>query len=87
MIGPGHGPAVGDPAAKLEEYIAHRLDRERRLLDAIDGGARSVDQMLDAAWSEVPAQLRPAATVTLAAHLDKLDGEGRLPPDVQRPGF
>jgi glyoxylase-like metal-dependent hydrolase (beta-lactamase superfamily II) len=87
VIGPGHGPAVSDPAAKLEEYIAHRLDRERRLLDAIDRGARSVDQMLDAAWSEVPAQLRPAATVTLAAHLDKLDGERRLPEGVQRPGF
>ncbi len=86
VIGPGHGPVVGDPAAKLGEYIAHRLDRERRLVEAIDRGARSVDQMLDAAWSEVPAQLRPAATVTLAAHLDKLGGEGRLPEGVQRPG-
>ena len=29
--------------------------------------------------------LRPAAAVTLAAHLDKLDDEGRLPDGVQRP--
>ena len=35
--------------------------------------------MLDAAWDDVPEQLRPAATVTLAAHLDKLQAEGRLP--------
>ena len=31
VLCPGHGPYVRDPAAKLDEYIAHRLDRERRL--------------------------------------------------------
>ncbi|MGO9820500.1 MAG: hypothetical protein ACLPTJ_07605 [Solirubrobacteraceae bacterium] len=41
--------------------------------------------MLDAAWGDVPEHLRPAATVTLAAHLDKLAGEGRLPDGVERP--
>lgn len=82
---PGHGPVVRDPAAKLEEYIEHRLGRERRLVEALDGGARSVDEMLDAAWTDVPALLRPAAAVTLAAHLDKLEDEGRLPAGVQRP--
>jgi glyoxylase-like metal-dependent hydrolase (beta-lactamase superfamily II) len=83
---PGHGPPVHDPAAKLDEYVEHRLDRERRLLDALAAGARSVDEMLDAAWDDVPEPLRPAATVTLAAHLDKLQAEGRLPAGVERPG-
>jgi glyoxylase-like metal-dependent hydrolase (beta-lactamase superfamily II) len=82
---PGHGPLVDDPAAKLDQYIAHRLDRERRLLQALAAGARSVDELLDAAWSDAPAVLRPAAAVTLAAHLDKLQDEGRLPPGVERP--
>jgi glyoxylase-like metal-dependent hydrolase (beta-lactamase superfamily II) len=82
---PGHGPLVEDPQAKLEEYISHRLDRERRLLAALDDGKRSVDELLDEAWNEVPPQLRPAAAVTLAAHLDKLAAEGRLPADVERP--
>ncbi len=45
----------------------------------------TVDELLDAAWTEVPEVLRPAATVTLAAHLDKLADEGRLPGGVQRP--
>ena len=85
LICPGHGPLVEDPAAKLDEYVAHRLERERRLLAALDGGGRSVDELLDAAWSDAPAILRPAATVTLAAHLDKLDEEGRLPAGVERP--
>jgi hypothetical protein len=33
----------------------------------------------------VPAALRPAAAVTLAAHLDKLEEEGTLPAGVERP--
>ena len=83
---PGHGPPVDDPAAKLDEYVEHRLDRERRLVDGLAGGARTVDEMLNAAWGDVPELLRPAATVTLAAHLDKLQAEGRLPAGVERPG-
>jgi glyoxylase-like metal-dependent hydrolase (beta-lactamase superfamily II) len=85
LIGPGHGPVVLDPAAKLDEYIAHRLERERRLVEALDSGLRSADELLDAVWDDAPAILRPAAAVTLAAHLDKLAEEGRLPPGVERP--
>lgn len=85
LICPGHGPLVEDPAGKIDEYVAHRLARERALLDALAGGARSVDELLDAAWADAPAMLRPAAAVTLAAHLDKLADEGRLPEGVERP--
>jgi glyoxylase-like metal-dependent hydrolase (beta-lactamase superfamily II) len=80
---PGHGPVVWDPAAKLDEYISHRLDRERRLVEALDAGLRSESELLSAAWPEVPAPLRPAAALTLAAHMEKLRSEGRLPPELQ----
>lgn len=82
LICPGHGPYVRDPAAKLEEYIAHRLDRERRLLEALHSGLRSRAELLEAVWSDAPAALRPAAALTLAAHLEKLVEEGRVPDDV-----
>jgi len=85
VLCPGHGPVVDDPQAKLDQYISHRLDRERRVLNALSGGKRSVDELLDEVWADAPAHLRPAATVTLAAHLDKLDDEGRLPEGVERP--
>jgi glyoxylase-like metal-dependent hydrolase (beta-lactamase superfamily II) len=85
VICPGHGPIVLHPAAKLDEYIAHRLDRERRLVAALDAGLRGADELVDRVWSDAPAALRPAAMVTLAAHLDKLDEEGRLPDGVERP--
>jgi glyoxylase-like metal-dependent hydrolase (beta-lactamase superfamily II) len=82
---PGHGPVVLDPAAKLAQYIAHRLEREQALVAALASGRRSVDELLDAAWADAPAQLRPVAAISLAAHLDKLEEEGRLPGGVERP--
>lgn len=82
LLLPGHGPPVADPRAKLDEYLAHRLDRERRLLAALARGCRTEAELLDAAWDDVPPVLRPAAAVTLAAHMHKLREEGRLPPGV-----
>lgn len=83
LLCPGHGPYVWDPQAKLDEYIEHRLDRERRLLAALDAGLRSRDELLDSAWSDAPPFLRAAAELTLRAHLNKLAEEGRLPPGVE----
>lgn len=81
----GHGPAVTDPTALLDRYLAHRRDRERRLVAALADGLRTIDELLDRVWDDAPAGLRLAAAATLAAHLDKLDEEGRLPDGVQRP--
>jgi glyoxylase-like metal-dependent hydrolase (beta-lactamase superfamily II) len=82
---PGHGPVVEDGQVKLDQYLEHRLDRERRLVAAVDAGRRTVDELLDAAWDDAPAELRPMAAMSLAAHLDKLEQEGRLPDGVERP--
>lgn len=87
LLCPGHGPPVADPQRKLREYLEHRLERERLLVAALQDGEREVQGLLDAAWSDVPAQVRPFAAITLAAHLDKLAEEGRLPEGVQRPSW
>jgi len=84
VLCPGHGPYVWDPAAKLDEYVAHRLERERRLVDALDAGLRTRDELLNSAWSDAPAELRYFAGLSLASHLEKLDEEGRLPEGVER---
>ncbi len=77
VICPGHGDEVWDPAAKLDEYLAHRLERERKLLAALEAGLRDEEDLLDAAWDDAPAAVRPFAAITLRAHLDKLREEGR----------
>jgi glyoxylase-like metal-dependent hydrolase (beta-lactamase superfamily II) len=82
-ICPGHGPVVWEPRERIAGYIAHRLERERKVLDAIASGASTNDEILDRAWSDTPIDtvpmLRAAAATTLEAHLDKLRDEGRLP--------
>jgi glyoxylase-like metal-dependent hydrolase (beta-lactamase superfamily II) len=87
-ICPGHGPFVHDPDARLELYLTHRLYREQRVVAALERGARTRDEILDVAWSEVDLDaapfLREAAGATLQAHLDKLAGEGRLPEGMPR---
>jgi glyoxylase-like metal-dependent hydrolase (beta-lactamase superfamily II) len=84
VLCPGHGPVVLEPAARLAEVLEHRRDRERRLVAALDDGLRTSDELLDRAWSDAPSVLRSAALVTLTAHLEKLDEEGRLPEGVER---
>jgi glyoxylase-like metal-dependent hydrolase (beta-lactamase superfamily II) len=80
VICPGHGPPVWTPREKLDQYLSHRRERERRLIAALEAGLYERDELLDAVWDDAPAALRPAAAITLAAHLQKLRDEGRLPP-------
>src|SRR2546426_9069751 len=38
IIYPGHGPVVEGAGRKIEEYLAHRRDRERQVLRALEEG-------------------------------------------------
>jgi glyoxylase-like metal-dependent hydrolase (beta-lactamase superfamily II) len=87
VLCPGHGPPVWDAQSRLEQYAAHRIDRENHLTMALAEGLSTIEELLDAVWSDVPSQLRPVAAATLAAHLDKLEEEEVLPPGVERPRF
>jgi glyoxylase-like metal-dependent hydrolase (beta-lactamase superfamily II) len=82
VLYPGHGPEVADPQAKIAEYIAHRQEREDRLVAALDRGERRRPALLAEVWDDVPEQLRPAAAIAMQAHLEKLEDEGRLPDDL-----
>ena len=81
---PGHGPFVWDPLTRIDEYLAHRLERERLVLEAIDGGAGTREEVLERAYADTDIgahpMLREAARLTLEAHLVKLIDEGRVPP-------
>ena len=86
VLAPGHGPPVYDVEGKLDQY----LQPPPRAGAPADRGARrpdaaASDELLDDVWDDAPTVLRPAAAVTLAAHLDKLEDEGLLPVGVERP--
>ena len=78
LIYPGHGPVITDPAAKIAEYVAHREEREARLIAALESGERSRVALLNRVWDDVPADLRAAAAYAMQAHVEKLVAEGKL---------
>jgi glyoxylase-like metal-dependent hydrolase (beta-lactamase superfamily II) len=82
LLAPGHGPWITDPGAKIAEYAHHRRERERMLLEALDRGVRSTEELLDAAWGDVAEAMRPAAALAMRAHLEKLWAEDRAPRDL-----
>lgn len=75
---PGHGPTIDDPRAKIEEYLAHRQDRERQILAALAAGATTPPAIVAAVYPEIDPRLRPVAAQTVAAHLRKLVRDGRV---------
>lgn len=80
LICPGHGPWITDPLAKVDEYIEHRMMRERNLVAALERGLRGRDALIDEVWADAPPELREITALVLRAHLEKLEIESRLPP-------
>jgi glyoxylase-like metal-dependent hydrolase (beta-lactamase superfamily II) len=79
MIYPGHGPLVADAVAKLDEYLAHRRQREQQVLDGLrQRGRASVDNLVAAIYPDVQPALVPMAGRNVRAHLEKLADEGRV---------
>jgi glyoxylase-like metal-dependent hydrolase (beta-lactamase superfamily II) len=75
---PGHGPRIDDPRATLARLLAHRLERERRVLAVVESGARDVDAVVDGAYDRDLSGVRDLARATTIAHLEKLAVEGRV---------
>src|SRR5207245_1954417 len=77
-IFPGHGPTRDDAVALIDEYIAHRMEREQQVLDAIRAGAHTIPEMRRRIYAELDQRLHRGAEVQISAHLIKLRNEGRV---------
>jgi glyoxylase-like metal-dependent hydrolase (beta-lactamase superfamily II) len=78
----GHGPAVGSPRAKVEEYVAHRLKRERDILAAVRGGASTAEEVVAHAYTDVHPKMHALAARAVTAHLLKLEEDGLVRRDA-----
>jgi glyoxylase-like metal-dependent hydrolase (beta-lactamase superfamily II) len=81
---PGHGPVIEEPRAEIERLIRHRLDREATVLTAVENGARTLDEILDAAYEKDLSGVRNLARSTTVAHLEKLAVERKVEWDGER---
>jgi glyoxylase-like metal-dependent hydrolase (beta-lactamase superfamily II) len=77
-IYPAHGPVIEDAPAKIREYIDHRMERERQILDALGDGLDTIPAMVARIYADVPAVLHPVAAQSVHSHLKKLAKEGRV---------
>ncbi|MSP62107.1 MAG: MBL fold metallo-hydrolase [Myxococcales bacterium] len=74
---PSHGPPVDDPERLLAFYVAHRLQREARVVAALALGAAPVAELVPRAYPDVAPAIWPLAARSLLAHLLKLRDDGR----------
>ncbi len=81
-IYPAHGPVIEDGPAKIQEYIDHRLMRERQILEALGGGLRTIPEMVARIYVDVSPALHGAAAMSVQSHLVKLEKEGRVREEV-----
>lgn len=84
QILPAHGPAIEQPCALLEYYLAHRNEREQQVLAALSGGPTTIPVMVARIYADVDPALHPVAARSILAHLLKLEREGRI---VREPGM
>ncbi|WP_135820348.1 MBL fold metallo-hydrolase [Halostella litorea] len=81
---PGHGPVIDAVRETLARLLAHRTDRERKVRRAVADGARTVDEVVDAAYAKDLTGVRDLAAGTVRAHLEKLAVEGVVAWDGER---
>ena len=81
-IAPGHGHLIDDPLATIDEYIEHRLAREKQVLDALrTRGTTTIAEIVEDLYADVAPQLHPVAQRSVWAHLRKLADEGEAKGD------
>ncbi|MCQ4158482.1 MBL fold metallo-hydrolase [Roseomonas sp. GC11] len=74
---PGHGAPVEEPAAFTRALLAHRREREAKVLAALRAAGRATAAgLVPAVYGALDPRLVPAAGRSLLAHLVKLGVEG-----------
>ncbi len=80
-ICPGHGDVIEEPRARIDDYLAHRRQRERQVLKVVQqrGPVKIADIVAELyGKDDLPEQLVEAAGWQVHAHLLKLKSEGKV---------
>jgi len=78
-LAPGHGLVIEDAQAEITRIIAHRLQREAKVVERLDrAGVANIDTLVVSVYDDVDPRLHPVAKSSLLAHLLKLEQEGRV---------
>jgi glyoxylase-like metal-dependent hydrolase (beta-lactamase superfamily II) len=75
---PAHGGPIADGPAYAGALKAHREMRNQQVLTAVRAGARRIGAVVEAIYPAQPLPVRMAARMTIAAHVEYLEGLGLL---------
>ncbi len=79
----GHGPAMANPYRKIDEYIAHRHEREASILRAVRSGAATPKEIVAHVYTDVSPKAHAMAERAVLAHLEKLEADGLVVRDAE----
>lgn len=74
---PAHGPAMRDGQRLVKQYLRHRRQRETKLVETLQQGPGTVDELLPKVYWDADPRLYRFAARSLLAGLQKLQEEGR----------
>lgn len=76
---PAHGWVLGFAHESIRQLIAHRLNREAKVMKAVrEAGPATVEGLLPKAYDDVDPAIHPVAARSLLAHLLKLKSDGMV---------
>jgi glyoxylase-like metal-dependent hydrolase (beta-lactamase superfamily II) len=77
---PGHGDVIEEPRAVVQDYIAHRNERERQVLRVLKAGPARITDLVTTLYGdrELHPKLVEAAGWQMHAHLLKLKADGKV---------
>ena len=77
LIAPGHGRPIENPHAEAQRLVAHRLQREKKVVDAFAvKNPATLDELVPVVYLDVSPKLHGVARRSLHAHLLKLVHDG-----------
>ncbi|HEY3723097.1 MAG TPA: MBL fold metallo-hydrolase [Acidimicrobiia bacterium] len=77
-IAPGHGDVIEEPRARIDEYLQHRIAREKQILKLLKAGPAKIREIVAALYPDLAEPLVDVAGKQVHAHLLKLRAEGKV---------
>ncbi len=81
-IAPGHGHLITEPYDIIDQYVAHRLEREAQVRAMVEeAGSITIDEIVTELYPGLVDELVPRAAQSVHAHLRKLRDDGHVSGD------
>lgn len=75
---PTHGSSISNPKDYVQTFIAHRLEREAQIIEALNAGHQSITDMVPGMYVDLDEKMYPAAARSVLAAMIRLIDTGKV---------